>query len=123
MRFSYTFSMSTPTFHSFKEFWPFYLSQHLDRTCRILHYIGTSAGVTAATYFALTGHYALIPLGFLPAYAMAWIGHFIFEKNRPATFKYPRWSFIGDFVMLYYFVTGKVKAEMAKPEVQNFARS
>lgn len=111
-----------PVFQSFEEFWPFYLSQHLNRTCRVLHYIGTAAGLTLATTMLLSGNYLFFWFGFVPAYALAWIGHFVFEKNRPATFKYPRWSFMGDFKMLYYFLTGKVKSEMALPEVQKFAK-
>jgi hypothetical protein len=110
-------------FQSFKEFWPFYVSQHLNPVCRTLHYMGTSLGITALAYSVYSNQafwtFFLCPI---PAYAFAWIGHFLFEKNRPATFRYPRWSFLADFVMLYYFLTGKIGAEMEKSEVQTFAR-
>lgn len=112
---------SSTHFQSFKEFWPFYVSQHLNPVCRTLHYIGTSLGITALVYIIVTSQpWWTFFLCFAPAYACAWIGHFVFEKNRPATFRYPRWSFLADFVMLYYFLTGKITAEIKKPEVQAF---
>ena len=110
----------TPHFRSFQEFWPYYLSQHLNPVCRALHYIGTSLGIGCLIYTIKTNQ-ALWTffLCFIPGYAFAWIGHFIFEKNRPATFKYPRWSFLGDFIMLHYFLTGRIARELKNPKVQS----
>ena len=104
-----------PPIQSFEQFWPFYLSQHQNRTCRILHYLGTSLGVMSAVYiFAAHQPWPLVFICFIPAYAFAWIGHFVFEKNVPATFTYPMWSFKADFKMLYCFLTGNISKEMQK---------
>lgn len=107
-------------FQTFKQFWPFYLSQHQNKTCRVLHYIGTTIGIMLCSYFIHHELYLAIPLSFVPGYAFAWTGHFGFEHNKPATFKYPFYSFAGDFVMLYYFFHGKIAEESAKPEVQQY---
>ena len=101
-------------YHSFAEFWPFYLSQHSNRTCRILHAFGTTLGIVLLIYAVATQHFELIPICFVFGYGFSWIGHFFFEKNRPATFTYPKWSFLGDFVMLKYFYIGKLDSELQK---------
>jgi hypothetical protein len=87
-------------YKTFKEFYPFYLGEHRNRTCRILHYIGSSLGLSLLVFLLITGDYKYIPLCFVIGYAFAWIGHFVFEKNRPATFQYPLYSFMGDWIML-----------------------
>jgi hypothetical protein len=86
---------------SFEEFWPFYLAQHSQRGCRILHYLGTSAALAIAVVALLSGHPRVLLLALLVGYAPAWIGHAFIEKNRPATFRYPFWSFFADFKMLF----------------------
>ena len=86
-------------FSSFAQFYPYYLAEHSDSTCRRLHFIGTS-GVIALLITALwSGN--LWWLAVLPVcgYGFAWVGHFVFEKNQPATFKHPLYSLWGDFVM------------------------
>ena len=84
---------------SFASFYPFYLSQHQDVTCRRLHFIGSSLILIMLAY--IIANTAWILLWSLPlfGYGFAWVGHFFFEKNRPATFTYPIYSFIGDWVM------------------------
>ena len=114
--------MTNPSFQSFKDFWPFYLSQHITPVCRGFHYVGTFFGIVLFFYFLSSGLYLMLPLSFVPGYAFAWTGHFGFEKNKPATFKYLRWSFIADFVMLYCFFTGKIRAEVQKQEVRAFLK-
>ncbi|MBU6155206.1 MAG: DUF962 domain-containing protein [Bdellovibrionales bacterium] len=104
--------------HSFREFWPFYLSQHLNPICRALHYAGTLTAVGLLLLFLISGEWFKVPLAILPGYSFAWIGHFGFEGNRPATFKYPLWSFRADFVMLWCFLTGKLSLELSQPDVQ-----
>jgi hypothetical protein len=96
-------------FSTFREFYPFYLSEHRDRACRRLHIVGSSLvlGVFAAA--CLTQHWLwLLALPFI-GYGFAWIGHFFFEKNRPATFKNPFYSFAGDWVMWWQVVSGRIK--------------
>ena len=86
-------------FNSFSEFYPFYLSEHANLTCRRLHFIGSTCVLALLAYVVVTSE--LVFLWLLPVigYGFAWVGHFFFEKNRPATFKYPLYSFLGDWVM------------------------
>ena len=86
-------------YHSFSEFYPFYLSEHANLACRRLHFIGSTLVLALLAYVVFTGQ--LVYLWLLPVigYGFAWVGHFFFEKNRPATFKYPLYSFLGDWVM------------------------
>ncbi|WP_344800077.1 Mpo1-like protein [Litoribacillus peritrichatus] len=100
---------SSQEFKSFAEFYPFYLGEHQNKTCRRLHVIG-SLSVLGLIFFTLITK-AFIWLFALPVigYGFAWVGHFFFEKNRPATFQYPVYSFIGDWVMLKDVLTGKIK--------------
>lgn len=104
----------THQFSSFAEFWPFYLGEHRQRSCRVLHYIGTLSANILLVFFIWQQMWLWIPLALVFGYGPAWIGHFFIEKNRPATFKHPWWSFIGDYKMLYLAATGKLNAELAK---------
>lgn len=97
----------TESFRSFEEFYPYYLGEHSHPVCRALHYTGSSLVLLTLGYTLLTGHWGLLWLLPVLGYGFAWIGHFIFEKNRPATFKHPWYSFLGDWLMLWQFVTGK----------------
>jgi hypothetical protein len=96
-------------FQSFREFYPYYLSEHSDRTCRRLHFVGTALLIAVAVFATLTARWAL--MWFLPlvGYGFAWTGHFFFEHNRPATFKYPFYSLAGDFVMFRDMLTGRIR--------------
>lgn len=96
-------------YRSFAEFYPFYLSQHQDLTCRRLHFIGSFLVLllfVAALLFANGWLLLFIPL---VGYGFAWVGHFVFEHNRPATFQYPLYSLMGDWVMFAQILTGKLK--------------
>jgi len=95
-------------YKSFEEFYPFYLTEHSNPVNRSLHFGATTVVIVFALYIFLTQSWS--KLIFLPlcGYGPAWVGHFFFEKNRPATFTYPRWSLFGDFVMWYQIVTGKI---------------
>jgi hypothetical protein len=97
------------TYRSFGEFYPFYLSQHADRTCRRLHFAGTSLGLAAAGYAVATLNGWWILAGLVAGYLFAWIGHFFFENNRPATFTYPLYSFMGDWLMWTQMLTGRIR--------------
>jgi hypothetical protein len=104
-----TRNMEQPRFTSFADFWPYYLGEHSKSATRVLHYIGTVTALAIVILFILIGKWWLFPLGFVPGYALAWIGHFFIEKNRPATFKHPVWSFMGDWKMLALMLTGRLK--------------
>jgi hypothetical protein len=99
---------SEKVYTSFKDFYPFYLSQHANRTSRRLHVIGTSLGTTMLITAAVTMQPHLVLYALLCGYGFAWVGHFFFEKNKPATFKYPFYSLRGDYVMLKDIATGKI---------------
>lgn len=102
--------MTDTTHHyaSFAEFYPFYLQEHSNRTCRRLHFVGSSLVLLTAAYALLTGQWVLLLWLPILGYGFAWVGHFGFEKNRPATFKYPLYSLIGDWVMFKDMLTGKI---------------
>lgn len=95
------------TYRSFAEFYPFYLSEHANRTSRRLHFVGTSIAVVLLGSAIATQSWALIVIALVQGYAFAWVGHFFFEHNRPATFKYPRLSFMGDWRLWWDILTGK----------------
>ena len=96
------------SFASFEEFYPFYLSQHQDQTCRRLHFVGSSLGLLGLGAAVVTGKKRYIAAGIVAGYGCAWVGHFFFEHNKPATFQYPLYSFMGDWVMYKDMVTGKI---------------
>jgi len=93
---------------SFREFYPFYLSEHRNRTCRRLHFVGTLLVLATVAAALLTHDARWLWLAPLFGYGFAWIGHYAFEKNRPATFKHPLYSFIGDWVMFADVLRGRV---------------
>jgi hypothetical protein len=107
--------MSDPRYPSFEAFFPFYLSEHADPRNRVFHYVGTSGAVLLVLTAAVTLQPLLLLAVPIAGYAPAWIGHFIIEKNRPATFKYPVWSLMGDFRMLYLALTGQLQAHLDRP--------
>jgi hypothetical protein len=92
---------------SFAAFWPFYLSQHASASSRWLHAAGTSAAIANAVRAVATLELWWLPLSLVLGYGPAWVGHFIIEKNRPATFTYPLWSLLGDFRMLANMCVGR----------------
>ena len=94
---------------TFQDFYPYYLAQHSHPVCRRLHFIGSWLVLLVATYIVFTGAWRLILLLPVLGYGFAWAGHFFFEKNRPATFSYPLYSLIGDWVMCKDILAGKIK--------------
>ncbi len=98
----------TGHFASFAEFYPFYLEEHRHPVSRRLHFVG-SLGVIGFLAMALaTGGWVWLPAAVVCGYGCAWIGHFFFEKNRPATFRHPIYSLMGDWVMFRDICTGKI---------------
>ena len=98
----------TERYRTFEAFYPYYLSEHSNPVCRALHYVGTTLGAAIMVFALASGRYGLILAGVVAGYAFAWVGHFFFEHNRPATFRYPLWSFLGDWVMLKDFLLGRI---------------
>lgn len=95
-------------FNSFAEFYPYYLSEHGNSTCRRLHFIGTTLVIGILAYAIGRGSLVLLLALPVAGYTFAWVGHFFFEKNRPATFQHPFYSLLGDFVMYRDMILGKV---------------
>jgi hypothetical protein len=105
---------------TYAEFWPFYLREHSQASTRWLHLSGTTLGVGLGVAAVVTGRGMLIPAALVAAYGFAWLSHFGIERNRPATFKYPLWSFVSDFRMGALLVTGQLgphleRANAARP--------
>ena len=95
-------------FNSFAEFYPFYLAEHRNTTCRRLHFIGSTLVLALLISVIASQLWALLWLIPVIGYGFAWIGHFFFEHNKPATFKHPLYSFIGDWVMAKDMLIGKI---------------
>jgi hypothetical protein len=101
--------MSQPErFKTFAEFYPFYLEEHANRTSRRLHFIGTSIALALLIAALVLQIGWLVALAIVQGYAFAWVGHFFFEHNKPATFKYPRFSFIGDWRLWWEILSRKI---------------
>lgn len=97
-------------FKNFTDFYPFYLREHSNIMCRKLHFIGTSGVIALLLLFFFTGNLWLLAMIPVAGYGFAWVGHFGFEKNRPASFKYPWFSLMGDFRMFWDILAGRVRA-------------
>jgi hypothetical protein len=96
------------TFSSFSEFYPYYLAEHANPTCRLLHFIGSSLVLALIVFSVFTGAFILLWLVPVIGYGFAWVGHFFYEHNKPATFTYPLYSLMGDWVMFKDILIGKV---------------
>ena len=99
-------------FSSFAEFYPYYLSEHQNPVCRALHYIGSTLVIIVLLYVLFTQQWIWLWLLPVIGYGFAWLGHFLFEHNKPATFQYPFYSLAADWVMLKDFVTGQLKRKL-----------
>jgi hypothetical protein len=106
--------LSHRQYKSFAEFWPYYVAEHANSRTRLFHLIGTAIAICFVAYFAVKGRWWLVPLALIPGYGAAWIGHFFIERNKPATFQYPLWSFMGDYKMIWMMLTGKMEEEVAR---------
>lgn len=99
--------MSQKKYTSFKDFYPYYLSEHRETGTRITHFIGTSLFFVFTAAAIVLGKWWLVLIGIISAYKMAWIGHYFIEKNKPATFQYPLWSLMGDFKLYFEILVFK----------------
>lgn len=95
-------------YQSFTEFYPFYLSEHANRSCRRLHFAGSTLALLFLLTAVATGNAGWLLAAVASGYLFAWIGHFGFEKNRPASFKQPVYSFMGDWLMYSQLLSGKI---------------
>ncbi|MEJ6020728.1 DUF962 domain-containing protein [Ramlibacter sp. PS4R-6] len=93
---------------TFGEFYAYYLTQHADPTCRTLHFIGSTLVLCTLGWVLATQTWWGLVLLPLIGYGFAWVGHFAFEKNKPASFGHPFYSFASDWVMWFQMLTGKV---------------
>ena len=95
-------------YRTLEEFYPYYLGEHSNRTCRRLHFVGTTLGLVLFLVALTTQTWWLIAAAFVQGYAFAWVGHFFFERNKPATFKYPWLSYQGDWRMWWDMLKGRI---------------
>lgn len=108
---------------SFRAFWPHYLMAHRDPRCRALHYVGSTGGLIGILTAFVTANPWWLLAGLVFAYALAWIGHFVVERNRPATFGNPLWSLIGDIRMYFLWLGGGLHRAMRAAETEFRAAS
>lgn len=95
-------------FTTFAEFYPFYLGEHSNRTCRRLHFVGSTLALLCLVMLIVSGRPQYLLYALLCGYGFAWVGHFAFEKNKPASFKRPLYSLMGDWVMYSQIWRGKI---------------
>jgi hypothetical protein len=101
--------MNQERYRSFGDFYPFYLSEHSNKVSRRLHFTGTSIAVALLITAAITQRWWLIAVALVQGYAFAWAGHYFFERNKPATFRYPAFSLMGDWRLWWEILTGKLR--------------
>jgi hypothetical protein len=101
--------MNEERYRSFGDFYPFYLSEHSNQVSRRLHFTGTSIAAALLITAAITQRWWLIAVALVQGYAFAWVGHYFFEHNKPATFRYPAFSLMGDWRLWWEILTGKLR--------------
>ena len=99
---------------TYTEFWDFYVAEHSQPLTRLLHFAGTSLSLILLVWIIRSSNWIYFPLCLIIGYGFAWFSHFVIEKNKPATFKYPLWSFISDYKMMFFMLTGKMNAEVER---------
>lgn len=97
---------------NYAAFWDFYIEEHSKPLTRLLHFIGTTLALLLLTWSIWSGKWYFIPVFFIVGYGFAWFAHYAIEKNKPATFEYPVWSFISDFRMMWLMITGRMQHEV-----------
>ncbi len=103
-----------PRFTEFAEFYPYYLAQHKHPRCLQLHFLGSVVAVFLTVFSFLSQQWPLLLGVPVAGYGFAWVGHFVFEKNRPATFRYPLWSLLGDGRLFWDILRGRIRPFSAR---------
>jgi hypothetical protein len=106
--------MAEQDIRSFEQFWPFYVREHADETNRALHFVGTTLFLGSVATGIVTGRRAFFLAAPVLGYGFAWVGHFFFQGNRPATFTYPVWSLGADLVMWWKIANGTMSDEVLR---------
>ena len=101
-------------FSTYRAFWPHYLREHARPATRFIHFAGTLCGIAVLIAAIVTGIWWLFPLALVAGYGPAWIAHGVIERNRPATFRYPVWSFVSDFRMFGLWLAGRLDRELER---------
>lgn len=115
--------MVTSRIHSYEDFWLFYVREHAHPLNRQLHFVGSSLGLICLAVLFYTGKLFFFPLGLAIGYGFAWVGHFLVEKNRPASFGYPFWSFRSDWKMWALMLAGRMNTEVERAQAQRITES
>jgi hypothetical protein len=105
--------VSEQRYQSFAEFWPFYVREHSVPACRAMHFVGSTLAVAVLVAAILYSPWLLVAVPVV-GYGFAWISHFTIEKIRPASFKYPLWSFIADWKMWAMILVGRMGSEVQR---------
>lgn len=100
--------MAESVFRSYSEFYAFYLSEHAKPLTRRLHFVGTSLALACLFFALIKLHWLYLLLAPAFGYGIAWLSHYLVEKNRPASFKHPFYSFVSDWRMWWEMLTGKL---------------
>lgn len=111
--------MKNERIEDYQEFWDFYVLEHSEPLTRYLHFTGTTLGIVLLVWIIRSGNWYYLPLCFVVGYAFAWFAHFFVEHNQPATFKYPFWSFVSDYKMVWFMLTGRMNAEVERVTKNN----
>lgn len=106
--------MAEPTIENFEQFWDFYVREHRSKGSRVLHFLGTSAAMGCVAGGLLTKKRWLLLLAPVVGYGPAWIGHFVVEGNKPASFTYPLWSLRADVLMWWKTLSGQMQSEVER---------
>ncbi len=93
---------------TYGEFFLYYLGEHRRPATRALHYVAAFASLGVLLYGLAVGPWWIALFTPLAGYGSAWIAHFFIERNRPATFRYPLWSLLSDYVMTALWVSGQL---------------
>lgn len=99
-------------FNSLREFYPFYLTEHSNRVCRTLHFVGTGLVITLGIIGITTQNWKFFVMMPIAGYGFAWVGHFFFEKNKPAAFANPFYSLASDFIMFWHIISFQLPKKM-----------